>query len=52
MFLINGVKHQVGWKRHLYNMNDAIIAVLLRDFLKCLKSTYLSLKPEIAWQKA
>ncbi len=32
-------------------MNDVMTAVLLRDFLKCLKSTCLNVKPGIAWQK-
>ncbi len=47
-----GVWHRVEWKRHLQTMNDVINAVLLRYFLKCLKSTCLNLKPGIAWQKA
>ncbi len=52
MFVINGVWHQVGWKRHLYTINDSMTAALRRDYLKCLKSTSLNLKPGIAWQKA
>ncbi len=39
-------------KNDLSTMNDDMTAVLLRDFLKCLKSTCLNLKPGIAWQKA
>ncbi len=52
MFIINGVGHQVDWKWHLYTMNDAMTAVLLKYLLKYLKSTCLNVKPGIAWQKA
>ncbi len=37
VFVIKGLWHQVGWKLHLYTMNDAMIAVLLRAIFKMSK---------------